>query len=273
MSYMDPHDPYFRHPYDGYAIGRAFMPNPDPSQVEEIVGLYDGEIRYWDHHFSRLLEALRQRPDWDRTVVVICADHGEEFQEHGGWWHGTTLYDEEIRVPLVVRLPGSELGGTSEARWVGLIDIAPTLVRLAGGTVPEHMGRGDDLFVAVDTPQPMFSEEDLEGNQLQSIRYQRDGEEWKYIQANAGNPRGLDPQELYDTRSDPGERRNQAGGDAPELDRAQQTLDTARADAARGAAARASVGFDSGAVQQLTNLGYLQKAPPRLHPPAPRSTP
>lgn len=276
MSYMDPHDPYFRHPYDGHAIGRSFMPNPDPSLTEEIVGLYDGEIRYWDHHFGRLLAALRQRPDWDRTMVVICSDHGEEFQEHGGWWHGATLYDEQIRVPLVVRLPGSELGGTVEARWAGLIDIAPTAVRLAGLSVPERMGRGVDLFVDDGAPRAMFAEENHEGNRLHSLRYQRDGEEWKYIHANPGNPRGLAEQELYDVRADPGERRNRAGDEAEELGRAQADLTAARADAARGAAARSSIGLDAGALEQLRNIGYMADDEPPAAPlrePEDRSTP
>ena len=50
-------------------------------------------------HLGRLFEELKRRGLYDRTLIVLTADHGEEFHEHGGWWHGTTLYDEQIHVP------------------------------------------------------------------------------------------------------------------------------------------------------------------------------
>jgi len=261
LSYMDPHDPYFRRPLDGTAVGRSFMANPDESRADEIRELYDGEIRHWDEHFGRLVSALQQRPDWDDTIVIVCADHGEEFSEHGGWYHGTTLYDEMIRVPLVVRLPRDELGGTFEDRWVGLIDIAPTAARLAGATVPEGMSQGHDLFVAPEgsvTARVMYAEEDHEGNQLQSVRYNDGDQEWKFIHANANNPRRLPEQALFEMRSDPGETRNRADGEAEELSDAETRLDSANQAARQGAVSRSSLGaIDNAACEQLRALGYM----------------
>jgi arylsulfatase A-like enzyme len=263
VSYMDPHDPYFRHPYDGHAVGHAFTPDPAASMAGEMVELYDGEIRYWDHHFGRLLDALRRRPDWHRTVVILCADHGEEFFEHGGWWHGSTLFDEQLRVPLLVRLPGGELGGSVETRWVGLIDVAPTAARLAGAVTPAAMALGVDLFATGGAARAMFAEEAYEGNVLRSVRYRHDGEEWKLIEADAGNPRGLPPQALFELGSDPGERRDRADRDGRELDRAEAALDQAAAAAAAGAASsRSADGLDDVGVEQLRRLGYLDGGPP-----------
>lgn len=259
LSYMDPHDPYFRRPLDGHAVGRSFMGHPDPELADEIRELYDGEIHFWDQNFARLIETLRQRPDWDRTMVVVCSDHGEEFHEHGGWWHGTTLYDEQLHVPLVVRLPNNELGGSREDRWVGLIDIAPTIARLAGSNVPEGMQQGMDLFNVVgDTDRTMFAEEDHEGNVLRSVRYNLGEEDWKLIEANANNPRGLPERELFELRSDPGEQQNRADDEAARLEHSEEQLSGAAARASEGAVDGTSIGITGDMANQLRALGYME---------------
>ena len=258
VTYMDPHDPYFRHPYDGHAIGRAVHGYPQPEQAEHIIELYDGEISYWDQHFGRLMEALRQRPDWDRTIVVVCSDHGEEFNEHGGWYHGTTLYEEQVRVPLLVRLPDSELGGTAEDRWVGLIDIAPTLARLTGADVPEGMQQGRDLFNPSDTARVMFAEEDHEGNRLRSVRFMSGDEEWKLIEANPDNRRGVEAQELFEMGADPAEARNLASGDPEQVTAAREQLEAAADRASEGAVEGTSVGLDAASVERLRAIGYME---------------
>lgn len=262
LSYMDPHDPYFRRPLDGHAVGRSFLGHPPPEMAEEILELYDGEIRYWDEHFGRLMDALRQRPDWDNTMVVVCSDHGEEFNEHGGWYHGTTLYDEQLRIPLLVRLPNSELGGTDENSWAGLIDIAPTVARLAGATVPEGMSQGADLFTGLAGSGPrrvMYAEEDHEGNRIRSVRYGNDDQEWKFIEANADNPRRLPEHELFEMRSDPGEEQNRAEDESEELTNSQGILGRAREAASQGAVSRSALGaIDAAACEQLRALGYME---------------
>jgi arylsulfatase A-like enzyme len=257
-TYMDPHDPYFRRPLDGHAVGRAFVGRPDSARVDELRELYDGEISHWDAHFGRLVETLRARPDWDRTLVIVCSDHGEEFFEHGGWWHGTTLYDEQLHVPLLVRLPGGELGGTVERRWVGLIDVAPTTARLAGATVPEGMRQGEDLFApsSAASARVMFAEEDHEGNILRSVRFADGDDEWKLIEANARNPRGLPPRELFELRSDRGERSDRAPADRARVADGERRLGEAARRAAVGAVERSAVGLDADTLRQLQNIGY-----------------
>ena len=76
------------------------------------------------------------------TLIVLTADHGEEFHEHGGWKHGFTLYEEQIHVPLLVRWDGHIPAGSRLRGTVRLLDLAPTLVRAAGRQGPIPPGRG-----------------------------------------------------------------------------------------------------------------------------------
>ena len=62
-------------------------------------------------------------------TIVVTADHGEEFMDHGGFWHGTTLYDEAIHVPLLVKLPRGERAGSVVSHWVESVDIMPTILK------------------------------------------------------------------------------------------------------------------------------------------------
>jgi len=103
VHYMDPHDPYFVHPFNGEGYARVANPNPPAELAEKLHRVYAGEVAYLDEHLGVLFDDLRKRGLWDRTLVVLTADHGEEFHEHGGWWHGTTLYDEQVHVPLLVK--------------------------------------------------------------------------------------------------------------------------------------------------------------------------
>jgi arylsulfatase A-like enzyme/uncharacterized membrane protein YbhN (UPF0104 family) len=206
LHYMDVHDPYFEHPYNGKGIARASNQHPPLALAEEMQRLYVGEIGYLDENFGHLLAKLEELDVYDDTVIVLTSDHGEEFGEHGGFWHGLTLYDEQIRVPLLVKWKQGEPLAPPESldRPARLIDVAPTLIQRAGAAVPEAM-QGIDL--ATDPSQLdandglVFSEENHEGNVLRAMRTQR----WKWIEANEGNPRGLPTEELFDMEADPGE--------------------------------------------------------------------
>lgn len=209
LHYMDPHDPYFRHPYDGHAIARVQHPHPDPSMAEEMRELYIGEIEYLDRNIGRLFERMRELGLYDDALIVLTADHGEEFHDHGGFWHGLTLYDEQIHIPLLVKWPAGrrEAPRELEDALVRHIDVAPTLIRRAGGQVPAAM-QGVDLVGAeartAEKDTVVYAEEDHEGNVLSAVRTLR----WKLLTANEGNPRGLPPRELFDVAADPRETEN-----------------------------------------------------------------
>ncbi len=204
IHYMDPHDPFFEIPYNGRGVARVSTPSPPKDQAPELRRLYDQDVTYLDDHLQALLEKLRALGLYDRSVIALTADHGEEFQEHGGWWHGTTLYEEQVHVPLLIRLPRDTRAGTVETRPVRSVDIMPTLLA-AAGVDPAPEWQGANVFAPdVKPPAVLFAEEKLEGNIVHSLRR----EHWKLITANAGNPRGLAPVELYDLATDPGETRN-----------------------------------------------------------------
>ncbi|RIL05821.1 MAG: hypothetical protein DCC71_09075 [Proteobacteria bacterium] len=211
LHYMDPHDPYFAHPYRGEAIARVEAENPDPALAGRMRELYDEEVRYTDEWIAELEAHLRSLGLWDDTMIVITADHGEEFFEHGGWWHGKTLYEEQIAVPMLVKWPKGRVEAPARVddHPVRHKDVAPTLLALAGAPVPPGM-QGKDLAVPYEqrseTERLHYAEEDHEGNVLRAIRTK----DWKLIEANAGNPRGLPETELFEILADPHEKQNVA---------------------------------------------------------------
>ena len=261
LHYMDPHDPYFAHPYDGRGIARVSNAHPDAALASEMSQLYAGEVGYLDANFGALLAELERLGLYEDTVIALVSDHGEEFFEHGGWWHGLTLYEEQIRVPLIVKwarnvAPPADSSAQELAR---LIDVAPTLIGVAGAAVPDSM-QGIDLRSAAgsraEKDRQVFAEEDHEGNVLWALRTQT----LKLIHANAGNPRGLPERELFAIDRDPDER-------AP-LDLASEAEVAARLErqallqkaAAEGGAVsgigEAEMSFEE--CEQLRMLGYVE---------------
>jgi choline-sulfatase len=120
MHYVDPHSEYV--PHAGFDFG--------PSSRQR----YDGEVAFVDHHVGRVLEALENSLVYDRTVVIITSDHGEAFSEHGMIRHGFELWEELVRVPLIVRVPGVQPRHIQARR--SAIDLAPTILDLCGVAPP-----------------------------------------------------------------------------------------------------------------------------------------
>jgi arylsulfatase A-like enzyme len=254
--YMDPHDPYFVHPFDGEGYARVANPNPPASVADKYRQLYDGEIGYLDEHLGRLLADLKRRGLYDRMLIVLTGDHGEEFHEHGGWWHGTTLYDEQIHVPLIMKPPAGSTRGRVVDELTTSLDITPTIIKTAGLAVPPAM-QGHALPLDGETPEKrdsVFSEEDLEGNVLQSVRTNSS----KLITANPGNPRGLQPEELYEVKTDPGEQHSLVASEPNLLEELRAALGRSYLEARAHAGAGAQTDVDSVTKDRLRALGYLK---------------
>jgi arylsulfatase A-like enzyme len=163
LHYMEPHGPYIPRqdqrvpPPDGMdpdlargwvrdvalAVNRGRGMPPSPSEIGHLLELYDGEIRTWDEAFGELLRELEGADLLDDTIVVIAADHGEEFLEHGKLTHGEQLYEETIRVPLIVVGPGIPAERRSDLAQH--IDLLPTIAALMGASPPSDLP-GRDLF-------------------------------------------------------------------------------------------------------------------------------
>ncbi len=94
---------------------------------QEYSDLYDASVRLADERFGSVVAALQRRGLWDNTLLVLLSDHGEEFGEHGGWMHDQSLYEELIRVPLIVRFPYDAHAGRRVAEIVSLADVGPTI--------------------------------------------------------------------------------------------------------------------------------------------------
>ncbi|HSS02146.1 MAG TPA: sulfatase-like hydrolase/transferase, partial [Kofleriaceae bacterium] len=143
----------------------AYEPHPElPAFGTDRVALYDGELRFTDHHIGRLLDGLRGKGLYDRTVIVVTGDHGEGFGEHGVDLHGYHLYAPQTKVPMIIRVPG--LPPRRAATPAGHVDILPTLVNLArGAPSPDMMGRSlVDVLAGADGPRIVFQQLSFEGN-------------------------------------------------------------------------------------------------------------
>lgn len=141
----------------------SYMSHPEfPATLSGVQGLeekYDYEIAYADQWIGKILKTLDETKLADKTAVVMFGDHGEAWGEHKVYFHGQNLTEEQIRVPLIVAVPGRKPVVSDEE--VGLIDVGPTLVDLVGGTPPAHL-HGRSLLPIVDggalPPRPIFSE-------------------------------------------------------------------------------------------------------------------
>lgn len=193
LHYLDPHDPYYRHPY------RLLQMNPRlRTQRDRIVEIYDGEILFVDQAIGELLEMFRARGLLANTFVVLTADHGEEFLEHSEWGHGNHLHSEAIRVPLVIAGPGIE-AGVKVTDPVSFVDLAPTILGLVGIEPPEDF-EGRDLFAAERLPSRVLAQ--LEEPDSEQVSWE-DGH-WKLLRSTGAETWVR----LYDVESDPGELRD-----------------------------------------------------------------
>lgn len=135
-------------------VGRVYTGKHVPSEEElrYVRRLYRGELQVVDQAVAELLEALRAADRLDDAIVVLVGIHGEELFEHGGAGHGRNLYEESIRVPLMIRAPKLLAPGKVTAP-VDLLDLAPTLADLVGAPAPDGW-HGESLVPVIDDPQP-----------------------------------------------------------------------------------------------------------------------
>jgi arylsulfatase A-like enzyme len=256
VHYMDPHDPYFEHPYDGKGYSRAAMPNPDPKFVEPFKHNYTQEIEYMDGWIGKVVEDLKSNGLYDNSLIVLTADHGEEFYEHGGWWHGTTLHEEQVRIPLIIKFPGGVEAGTVRNDLARSIDITPTILELSGIDRPELM-HGSGLFEATsDSPRAtsVFSETDHEGNVVQMLRIGP----WKYIKTNPENPRKQPPEQLFNVEQDPNELQNLAGSDPVRSSEMLKDLNSQYQEILANQEKGSEKNLDKATQERLRALGYTQ---------------
>jgi len=222
-----------------------------------LKAIYAGGIRYADDILGDLFDALRAGPLAENTIVVITADHGEEFLEHDIVLHGD-LYRTVTWVPLLLRLPGGEMGGTRIDAPVGLIDLLPTLLDLTGIEPPVPLGgrslvpliRGE----AADLGRPVFSEFDDLGGHLSVL------DDEYHLVARLRDDRW----ELFRYRNDPLEQRDWSGEMPGRVDSMRAAILSWQSELERriqeesGFGTADEVDLDASLRDELRQLGYIE---------------
>ncbi|MBP7148135.1 MAG: sulfatase [Acidobacteria bacterium] len=251
VHYFDPHWPY--HPPAPYD---TMFPADKDDPVAHSLAAYDGEIRETDDAVARLLEHVD-----DETLVIMVGDHGEEFMQHGWAWHDLHLYEESVRVPLVVRWPGHLPAGLRLRGPVELADLMPTLLDLLGLRLLPGM-TGISLVPAMRDGAALAPDREifLQRRQYKSGlegRFRVEGDKsavrsgsLKYIEAQAENS-----YELYDLATDPGERANLVSRRRADAERLAASLRAWRESAP---AVTHEQTVEPADAEKLRSLGYVQ---------------
>ncbi len=279
LHYIDLHDPYRPEPpydrmfgdggdpYEGIDLDRwsAYLEAVrrgevmvEPERIERLRAAYDGELRAIDDEVGRLFAELKRLGLYDQTLIVVTSDHGDGFGEHGFIAHSTVPYEELVRVPLIVKLPGGRFAGSEVAEQVRLVDVLPTVLAavgveppagvagcnllplLRGGGLPEECAEAV-IEIAEPGAYPIAA---VRTGRLKYIHHQHRGDE------------------LYDLAADPGERSDllaPAAGDLPAELAAEAEdlrLTALTAVAARGARGN-QVELDEALIRELRALGYI----------------
>jgi len=235
VHFMDVHSPYDNRWYPVFDS----VSYPHQSFKEKLINVYDGRVLYVDRQIRRIWACLEELNVSDNTLFVVTADHGEEFFDHKGRGHSQTLYEELIRVPLIMR--GQLLSrGASIARQVRLIDLPVTILDFLGIEVPDQMGgrsllplvagfdpRGEPSyalsyttlgrkrFVSSQEREVWMKEHGSEKVILEALRIDN---LWKIIRGNDGSTG------LFNLREDPGEQHDLSARDLLMLEELEKKL-------------------------------------------------
>ncbi len=203
------HRPFFLF----FHIYEPHTPRDPPERFAARYGkTYDGEVAAADAVVGQLVDELKVLDLYDRSTIVLLADHGEGLGDHGEDEHGVLLYRESLQVPLIVKLPGSAGAGASVATPAELVDVAPTILALAGAEVPASLP-GTSLLALAEAARRSAGDGDrAEPRALYSesfharLRFGWSGltsvirGRYQYIEGS--------DRELYDLAADPGETKN-----------------------------------------------------------------
>jgi arylsulfatase A-like enzyme len=209
----------------------------------QVNTLYDASVAFADLELGQTIAALKETGEWDRAIFILLADHGEELQDHGLWFHDQSLYEELTHVPLLVHFPGGAHGGQRVSQRVSLLDIKPTVLDFVGSPELCKDCRGSSLLPLLE-PERGGAYTPVEAP---SVRYNA----WGYyrplkatrgnlnVVVRDGNLKGIwnkEPGnvEVYDLAADPGEQNNLAAS-APERAAAFEARAASFLDACRAA--------------------------------------
>jgi arylsulfatase A-like enzyme len=232
--------------------GMLWLGPADRRRIEEY---YDRAVGYVDRHVGRLFAGLRERAGRRPLVAALTTDHGEELWDHGHYEHGHDYYREVTRAPLVFWGPGRIPEGRSAAELTGIVDVAPTLLALAGleppaSASPDH-GRslvGAWTGAPAQAPPPRFSEGNL--YELPAVLVEEGS--WRFLLRANG------VEELYHVELDPQERRNMALDEPERVGLYREMLKPRLAAFLGDARAAGPIEISPEILQSLRALGYVR---------------
>jgi arylsulfatase A-like enzyme len=218
-----PFDTLFDPGYSGTVDGRGIegvgsnIPAPD---LQHIIALYDGEIRFTDEELGRIFARLRAWNLLEDTLIVVTADHGEEFFEHGKIGHSTEIYEESLRIPLILSYPRRVRKGQIFEKQVRLMDIPETILGLAG-IADDTIGMPDGAPLQSRDLSPWLRGDESAGGFPELIAFP---ENYVWIGSRTGvrtnsakliRHSGTKLHEVFDLERDPAEQSRWKGGDPP----------------------------------------------------------
>lgn len=147
---LSPHEPYKApEPFNTRFVGVPPHGRRQDAWMQKSIDAYDGEIAYVDEQFGALMRTMKELDLYDSSIIILLSDHGEEFGEHGGISHGKTLFEEQLRVPLLIKFPNNERAGSTLDLIVEMVDIAPTILDLLD-LPAEPAFQGRSIFESIE---------------------------------------------------------------------------------------------------------------------------
>jgi arylsulfatase A-like enzyme len=269
LHFMDPHSPYWPpEPYDKHfdplykgeitgqshkqldqiMLGKVKFSQQD---LEHLVAQYDAEILYFDSELRALFADIESLGLLENSIIIFTSDHGEEFFEHGKLLHGYTLYQEQLRVPLIILgkgIPKRRIRST-----VSSLDILPSLLSLLN--IKENTRfQGRDITPILDkkaiNASPLFAEASL--NAVFTIKFKSVIlDDWKYINDLLNNS-----EELYNLKENPAENNNLASKNPDQLTKMRDMMNKFIQSTVTGLK-RKLIPLDKKSKKQLKSLGYI----------------
>lgn len=238
---------------------------PTAADIALLGDLYDASIHYVDQELERLFARLEKQSLLDETIVIITSDHGEEFWEHQGLQHSLTLYEEQLRVPLIVRLPGQREGRVIDQLF-SLADLTPTILDLLDLSPPSSgtsMATGSRASLllgsdpSTDSSSPILSHLDQSDARVLALQEGR----FKIIRGETGDQvrhPSRKEWELFDLSIDPTEQGDLSDADPVRLRELRRRLEQLERQLEEGATDRVARPLDESVLEQLRALGYAR---------------
>jgi len=274
MNYYDSHHPYL--PPDKYyrlfsEDNKTFL-HKYGNEIRYLLDSYDGEIAFMDHHIGKLFDKLKKLNIYDNTMIIITSDHGEYFGEHDLLIHGQELYEQVIKIPLIIKYPLASSRKGIYTNKVCLVDLMPTVLNFLQLKRPDDISKGDLLTISspviaetymhqqqfIDTfvTKHIKDKKFLVKNELtRELKVLFEGN-YKLIKEYKNKSSGRDL--LYDLQNDPLEEHNLINEMPQQVSKMEQQLDLIFSKIEKKPGSDVPVTINKDVLENLKALGYIE---------------